>query len=144
MRITYKQKTALYVFFIYKGEKVMQNLLSRTIEIIEMKGEPQYTGRTGVVEHIDDIGQLHGTWGGLAVVPSEDTFKVIDTKRDNFLDSLISIANYWKDKENGSFGAVFSVLVLIDGCDSHNNFERLEIKGITNNRELHTDFCARR
>ena len=122
----------------------MQNLLSRTIEIIEMKGEPHYTGRTGVVEHIDDIGQLHGTWGGLAVIPSEDKFKVIDTKRDIFLDSLISIANYWKDKENGVFGAVFSVLVLIDGCDSHNNFERLEIKGITNKRELHTDFCARR
>lgn len=33
------------------------------IKIIEMKGEPQYTGRMGVVTHIDYAGQIHGTWG---------------------------------------------------------------------------------
>jgi hypothetical protein len=47
-----------------------------TIEILEMKGEPEYSGRTGVVERIDAIGQLHGTWGGLAVC-DEDNFIVI-------------------------------------------------------------------
>jgi hypothetical protein len=29
-----------------------------------MEGEPQYTDREGVVTHIDDAGQIHGTWGG--------------------------------------------------------------------------------
>jgi hypothetical protein len=48
-----------------------------TIEILEMKGEPEYSGRVGKVEHIDDIGQLHGTWGGLAVC-DEDNFIVIE------------------------------------------------------------------
>jgi hypothetical protein len=48
-----------------------------TIEILEMKGEPEYSGRTGVVERIDAIGQLHGTWGGLAVC-DEDNFIVIE------------------------------------------------------------------
>ena len=33
-----------------------------------------YVGREGIVEHIDDAGQLHGTWGGLAVIPGEDGF----------------------------------------------------------------------
>lgn len=33
-----------------------------TIRIIEMQGEPQYTGREGVVRSIDDMGQLHGDW----------------------------------------------------------------------------------
>lgn len=42
-----------------------------TIEIIDMKGEPEYSGRTGVVERIDAIGQLHGTWGGLAVTEGD-------------------------------------------------------------------------
>ena len=37
-----------------------------------------YNGRSGVVEHIDSIGQLHGTWGGLAVIPGVDDFEVID------------------------------------------------------------------
>ena len=36
-----------------------------------------YVGREGVVEFIDDMGQLHGTWGGLAVIPGEDGFTVI-------------------------------------------------------------------
>lgn len=48
-----------------------------TIRIIEMNGEPHYSGRVGVVERIDDIGQLHGTWGGLAVIPGEDAFEVL-------------------------------------------------------------------
>lgn len=47
------------------------------IEIVCMKGEPHYDGRIGIVTHIDDAGQLHGTWGGLAVIPEEDAFIVI-------------------------------------------------------------------
>lgn len=38
-----------------------------------------YNGRTGIVEHVDSIGQLHGTWGGLAVIPGVDRFEVIAT-----------------------------------------------------------------
>ena len=37
----------------------------------------KYNGRSGVVEHIDSIGQLHGTWGGLAIIPETDEFEVI-------------------------------------------------------------------
>ena len=47
------------------------------IRIIHMEGEPQYTGKEGTVEYIDDAGQLHGSWGGLAVLPDEDEFEVI-------------------------------------------------------------------
>lgn len=36
-----------------------------------------YVGRTGVVEHIDSMGQLHGTWGGLAVIPGEDGVTIL-------------------------------------------------------------------
>lgn len=50
------------------------------IKIIEMLGEPRYTGKTGVVEHIDSMGQLHGSWGGLAVQPENDRFEVIGHK----------------------------------------------------------------
>lgn len=51
-----------------------------TIRIIEMQGEPQYTGREGVVRSIDDAGQLWGSWGGLAVIPGEDRFELITRK----------------------------------------------------------------
>ena len=49
-----------------------------TIKIIHMKDEPGYDGTIGVVDLIDDAGQLHGTWGGLAVIPDLDEFEVIE------------------------------------------------------------------
>ena len=36
-----------------------------------------YVGKEGIVEYIDDMGQLHGTWGGLAVIPKEDEFIIL-------------------------------------------------------------------
>lgn len=56
------------------------------IYIIEMKGEPQYTGRVGVITKIDDLGQLHGTWGGLAINLECDTIE-FRTEVD-FVDNL--------------------------------------------------------
>ena len=50
------------------------------IRIIYMKGEPQYSGAEGVVRSIDSMGQLHGSWGGLAVIPGEDSFEIITKK----------------------------------------------------------------
>ena len=47
------------------------------IRIIYMSGEPQYSGREGVVMAIDSIGQIHGTWGGCALIPGEDQFEII-------------------------------------------------------------------
>lgn len=52
-----------------------------TIRIDYMEGEPDYTGREGVVKSIDDAGQIHGTFGGCAVIPGTDSFTVIK-KRD--------------------------------------------------------------
>ena len=48
-----------------------------TIKIIKMEGEPQYANREGIVTHIDDAGQIHGTWGGCAIIPWVDTYIII-------------------------------------------------------------------
>ena len=50
------------------------------IRIISMEGEPQYSGKEGVIQFIDSMGQLHGTWGGCAVIPGEDSFVVLKDK----------------------------------------------------------------
>ena len=47
------------------------------IKIIDMNGEPQYAGKEGIVNRIDDMGQIHGSWGGCALIPECDIFKVI-------------------------------------------------------------------
>lgn len=52
------------------------------IRIINMEDvrANDYNGKEGIVERIDSIGQLHGTWGGLAVIPEYDTFVIINSK----------------------------------------------------------------
>lgn len=51
-----------------------------TIRIDYMEGEPDYTGREGIVKSIDDAGQIHGTFGGCAVIPGTDSFTIIKKK----------------------------------------------------------------
>lgn len=48
------------------------------VRIIYMNGEPLYSGKVGIVEHIDDIGQIHGSWGGCALIPGVDQFEVVE------------------------------------------------------------------
>ena len=48
------------------------------IRIIDMNGEDHYNGRKGVIEYIDGLDQLHGTWGDLAIIPEEDLIEVIN------------------------------------------------------------------
>lgn len=56
----------------------MKELVGKDIKIIRMIGEMQYTNRVGKVTHIDDLGQLHGTWGGCAIIPGIDEFIVLE------------------------------------------------------------------
>ena len=57
-------------------KKDMESLypVGTRIRIVRMEGEPGYAGREGRVTHIDDAGQLHGTWGGCALLPGRDTW----------------------------------------------------------------------
>jgi hypothetical protein len=53
----------------------LPNIVSRDSLLIDEFVD--YSGRVGTITHIDDIGQLHGTWGGLALVPELDEFVVV-------------------------------------------------------------------
>ncbi len=57
---------------VQKGDK---------IHIIYMAGEPQYTGREGIVTSIDDAGQIHTTAGGCAIIPGTDIFEILDKEK---------------------------------------------------------------
>ena len=52
------------------------------IHITLMVGEPQYTDKEGIVTKVDDMGQIHGTWGGCALIPNEDEFEIIEKAND--------------------------------------------------------------
>ena len=51
--------------------------LGDRIHIYTMYGEPNYSNREGIVKYIDDIGQIHGTWGGLAL-NFDDDWEIIE------------------------------------------------------------------
>ena len=52
-----------------------------TIRIDYMDGEPQYTGKIGVVKSINEDPwgntQVHGTWGGCAMYLEKDRYTVL-------------------------------------------------------------------
>lgn len=60
-----------------KTNEELETLVGKRIRIISMRGEPNYAGKEGVVESIDGIGNLHGTWGGLAVIPETDIYELV-------------------------------------------------------------------
>ena len=61
-----------------KQQKESPYKVGQQVRIIHLEGEDtRYDGKEGVIEHIDGIGQLHGTWGALAIIPEADKFTVI-------------------------------------------------------------------
>ena len=52
--------------------------IGQKLKIIDMKDEPSYKGKTGVITNIDDANQIHGTWGGCAIIPDKDIAIIID------------------------------------------------------------------
>ena len=62
-------------------EKVKKGDTIRIIRMNDYGGKDLqariYNGSSGFVEYIDSLGQLHGTRGGLAIIPETDEFEVI-------------------------------------------------------------------
>lgn len=61
------------------------------IRIVEMVGESDYSGKIGIVENIDSIKQVHGTWGGLALQLERDTIEVLEYSKaycDSFNEAI--------------------------------------------------------
>ncbi len=49
----------------------------RIIKMCDDLSGIEYEGREGVIEYIDSMGQLHGTWGGLAIIPEVDIVQIL-------------------------------------------------------------------
>ena len=49
----------------------------RILYMVDPMGS-QYMNRTGEVTYIDSLGQLHGTWGGLAIIPKIDEYEIVN------------------------------------------------------------------
>lgn len=61
--------------------KLMKYKIGMKIKILNMKDDPTYKNKIGKITFIDDLDQLHGTWGSLAVIPQIDKIKIIKEKK---------------------------------------------------------------
>ena len=78
------------------------------VRIINMVGEPHYNNKEGVIECIDSLGQLHGTWGWLAVQPERDKIEIITkikTLEDKIQEFQLSEVDIRRDIFNAIDGA---------------------------------------
>lgn len=66
------------LFGITKEEKknLENKYLGKKVHVI-INDPYHQINKEGIVNYIDDIGQLHGTWGGLAAIPGEDIIEII-------------------------------------------------------------------
>ena len=67
-----------------------------------------YNGKEGTITLIDSIGQLHGTWGGLAVNPECDEFTIIENE------AKYSVFYRYGDEANEENGYDVIVAELVD------------------------------
>lgn len=107
------------------------------IKIINMEGEPQYAGKEGVVDYIDDIGQLHGTWGGCALIPDVDEFTKVNNESLEKVeleteDQKIKIETQPKDPVPG---AEMVAPISPDTQDTIENSDELEEPSFEDNTE---------
>lgn len=63
--------------------EIIRPKVGDTIRIIKMSYIKGYVGRVGVVKKIDFLGQLHGTWGGLVVIPEQDVIEIVEEQTDD-------------------------------------------------------------
>lgn len=58
-------------------EQLEKEYLNKKIRVI-IDDPFNYVDAIGVVTHVDDMGQLHGTWGGLAAIPGIDDITIVN------------------------------------------------------------------
>ena len=120
-----------------KGTKVV---------LVSMNEEPYpvESGTTGIVQYIDDMGQIHVHWNNgstLALIVGVDNFKIIKPKSYNykFIDFLSNqnVIKITNEKEFIRFYNFLEKLGLVDILNSKIKFQDWQKLALINNRNLH-------
>lgn len=127
----------------------MQVRIGDKIRIIEMVGESDYSGRIGIVECIDSIKQVHGTWGGLALQLERDTIEVLEYSKaycDSFNEAIENLYCVdWSESDGSDVRQILAIylkdgirknrdlwLKLLESRSDLNGFQKQVIKEILN------------
>lgn len=67
--------------FFLKNHMIKPGDIIKIIKMDDISGKDsrakEFNGKTGIVTHVDGAGQIHGTWGGLAIIPEIDKFEIV-------------------------------------------------------------------
>lgn len=104
------------------------------IRILRMEGEPQYTGREGVIERIsnDPWGDtaLYGTWGGCSIYLGKDEFTVIEAAGEHTPADTLRKYHAWLLEEyhkNPTSENLHSIDVAISWLKAYANYKGVNI-----------------
>ena len=116
------------------------------IELISMNNEPYpvKSGTIGIVQHVDDIGQIHVHWengSSLALVIGVDSFKIIRPKSYGykFIDFLSNrnVIKITNEEEFVRFYNFLEKLNLLDILKNNTKFQNWQKLALINNRNIH-------
>ena len=88
-------------------DKIKLTYCGRKIRIVHVStnetDNANYAGKDGVVYLVDDMGFLHGTWGGISMSPTEDELEVLPTTEGKVyhFHSNVGKAKYLVDYHDG-------------------------------------------
>lgn len=58
-------------------QRLQNQYLGKKVRVI-IDDPFRYVDEIGIVERVDDMGQLHGTWCGLAAIPGIDRIEILE------------------------------------------------------------------
>lgn len=68
------KQTAKDCYLTHKNPKWA---VGNKIRILHMSGFPNYSGRVGRIHYQNNLGQLIGSWGQMAIIPEQDKFEIV-------------------------------------------------------------------
>lgn len=96
---------AEYISTVRVGDTIRILSLAPNADGTHDPAEKHYVGKEGVVQSIDDMGNIHGTWGGISLLHGRDSYAII--KRATLPEGEFAKLDYFEKMAFGISDEIF-------------------------------------
>lgn len=108
---------AEYISTVRVGDTIRILSLAPNADGTHDPADKHYVGKEGVVQSIDDMGNIHGTWGGISLLHGVDSYAII--KRAPLKEGEFANLDYFEKMAVGISDELFNE-GRADRCGRHN------------------------
>lgn len=108
---------AEYISTVRVGDTIRILSLAPNADGSHDPADKHYVGKEGVVQSIDDMGNIHGTWGGISLLHGVDSYAII--KRSPLKEGEFAKLDYFEKMAFGISDELFNE-ERADRCGRHN------------------------